>query len=340
MFGRCWKTIDLSKGCVIKTTGTILPFLPSKREELYLNNFTTLVIRYNSGDSDTAETYPISLVSKNSGNEFSLYTAHQYTEAIQQAEELAGFIGFPIEDRTSDHVKIFESGKIKGEPKESLMKFKAEDDFTRPLNMRSKITQLDDKVEIFIPGPEVKITVFLPLFILISLLYFFGPSVWEFFERTSTPTFVRYFFIGFAALVFLVPNIISLIYHLVGSKRNGTLLSADKMEVIIEDRRGWSTKRTRIPAQEIFDLDYSTVSSSIDATKTDMSARFSPANPDNPLQSHYDFSSQWWFKWLIRLARSKGVIIKSKQGIFYFGSGLVDAEVRYLYSVVKTALQE
>lgn len=339
MFGRSWKTIDLSKGCVTKITGTILPFLPSKKEELYLADYSALVIRYNSGDSDTAETYPISLVSKTSGREFQLYTAHQYSEAIAQVEKLAEFISFPVEDRTSDHVKIYESGKISRVFEQCSSASDIKEDFTQPLNMKSRVTQTESQVEIFIPGPDMKTNVILPLVILLFLIYF-GPSVLEFFEKTHTPAFVQYFFIGFAVLFFLVPNVISLIYTLWGSKRKGTFLRANKMEVILEVRSGWSTKRTKITASEIVDLDYSTVSTMIDTTKQDMSVRFSLSNPDNPLRTPYDFSEKPWFKWLTRLTRSKGVIIKSKQGICYFGHGLDDAEVRYLYSIIKISLQK
>jgi hypothetical protein len=45
-----------------------------------------------------------------------------------------------------------------------------------------------------------------------------------------------------------------------------------------------------------------------------------------------------WLKWVKKLARLKGVMIKSKGGIFPFGYGLPDDEVRYLYSVVREAL--
>jgi hypothetical protein len=45
-------------------------------------------------------------------------------------------------------------------------------------------------------------------------------------------------------------------------------------------------------------------------------------------------------KKLSSYVKSKGITIKTRQGLTAFGEGLDDAEVRYLYSVVRRALTE
>jgi len=316
LFGRTWKTIDLSKGTILKITGTIFPFLPLKKEESYLHQFGTLVIRHDPGDSDTAETFPVCLISKVDSPEFLLCSASEYGEALKHAEMLAEFLKFPLEDRTTDHKRI-----IGDSDKGRFDVSQGNPDVSMPPDMKSRITKRDGKTEIFIPGKKVTIMAAVPLAIILTVIVIYGHSVLEFFEQTKTPKFVQNVFIGFFLILFLGTNLIALIHRLAGARRNGTLVSINRESIIIEERSGWSTTKTVIPRADIVDIDYSTISSVSE-----------PIMSKNP--SYGDFSDRWWFKALRRFARSKGVQIKSRKGIHSFGCGLPEDEVKYLFSIV------
>jgi hypothetical protein len=45
-----------------------------------------------------------------------------------------------------------------------------------------------------------------------------------------------------------------------------------------------------------------------------------------------------WTRALWRLVPSKGIIIKHQRGLYTFGAGLPDDEIRYLYSLIRRSL--
>ncbi len=322
VFGRTGMIIDLGRGTVLKITGTIFSFLPSKQEEFHLHQFDVLAIRHNPGDSDTAETFPICLLPKDSSPELVLCTALEYGEALKHAELLAEFLKFSLEDRSTDHKRI-----IGASDKGRFGVSEENPDFRMPQEMKSRIMKQDGKTEILIPGKKLTIMAAVPLAIILILIIIYGPSVLGFFEQTNTPRFVQNAMIGFFFIFIVFPIIVSLLYRLAGAGRNGTLMSVSREAILIEERSGWSTKTTLIPRTDIMDIDYSTASSAEES--------FQLEHP-----SYSDFSDRWWFKALKSFSRSKGVQIKSKKGIYSFGYGLPEDEVKYLFSIVKDAFSE
>ncbi|NJL60242.1 MAG: hypothetical protein HC887_12035 [Desulfobacteraceae bacterium] len=224
LFGRTWKTIDLNNGCILKVIGTIFSFLPSKQEEFHLHQFGVLAIRHIPEDSDTAESFPICLISKADSPEFLLCSASEYGEALKHAEMLADFLKFPSEDRTTDHKRSIGSGKI-ADSAERFKESRGKADVPMPMNLKSRITKHDGKTEIFIPGKKVTIMAAVPVAIILTLIVIYLPSVMEFFDRTHTPKIVQYSVIGFFLILILGINLVTLIYKLAGAGRNGTRMS-------------------------------------------------------------------------------------------------------------------
>jgi hypothetical protein len=48
--------------------------------------------------------------------------------------------------------------------------------------------------------------------------------------------------------------------------------------------------------------------------------------------------TEWLIGALSRLAKSRGIILKTRQGLTTFGEGLADDEIQYLCAVVRQAL--
>ncbi|MCK9309775.1 MAG: hypothetical protein M0P99_05835, partial [Candidatus Cloacimonetes bacterium] len=78
-----------------------------------------------------------------------------------------------------------------------------------------------------------------------------------------------------------------------------------------------------ISRESIISLDYATIEST-----------FSRITTSGNGQSYVNNYTPAWMERLRRFARSKGVIVKSREGVFYIGAGLPDAELVYLYSLI------
>ena len=250
---------------------------------------------------------------------------------MKGTNSLAGF-----EDSTTDHAVIIAPEKAYLPLKDRLETPTQKPQYTSPIEQHSHVVRHFDRTEIFIPGPGFRITMAFPFILIVTVLLTVGPGVLNFFERTHTPKFVQYVFIGFVLLCFAVPSIISLLYQMVGATRNGTFVLIDNSGITIEKRTGWRTKKTAIPAADILDFDFGTVCSAIDSCKTEVFQR----QPQLPNTAPIDYSESWWFKAIAKFTRSKGVIIKSRGGLYYFASGLPDDEIKYLYSLTRSTLME
>jgi hypothetical protein len=126
--------------------------------------------------------------------------------------------------------------------------------------------------------------------------------------------------------------------HAALNTRRWTEATASLTGIVIERHTGRHVRITSIPAHEIIALDYGTIDSMIEsirrrrrphATDSQQPGAYSPGRSESSV-----------FAALKGLVLSKGLIIKSRQGLFAFGEGLPGEELRYLKSVVAQALVE
>jgi hypothetical protein len=338
VFGRIWKMIDLEKGTLLKTTGTIFHRLIIKQEEYHLNDYQTLRLRYDSGDSDSPETYPIFLAPRNNLKELLLITASSYKEALEKINTLSNFLKYSVEDYTSEHSLVIAPGNLDDILIERLRYSREKDKIDTPMTLKSKVSRENGQTKIFIPGPGFKKTSLIPLAIFLIIILIFGPVVMDFFGRTHTPQIIQYIFFGIVTVFFFTTTLLGLISNLIGAKRAGTLVLINQAEFVIEQRKGWSTKREILPIVEILDIDYSTAESLV-KTSTNEALGMHYQRTRVPLTFPYENHSQnWWFKLIKKVVKSQGITIKTKRGIYSFGAGLDDMEVKYLFSIVKDSL--
>ena len=332
VFGRSWKVIDLNQGRVIKTMGLLVPM---KREECFLENYNAVLLRLEPGDSDSPDRFPVVLKHVNDQGDLPLYTADNYGDGRKYSEELAQFIQLPLEDTTTDHKTVIAAGKIK-DPRP--MGIEATERFEQPWGLKSRVEQADGVTKIQVPGSGFNPVMFLPVALPLGLMLFIGPAVLEFFEKTGTPKAVQSVFGGFAVFMFLGIPLLGLLYNYIGSKRSGTTVLLKDREVLIEERAGWSTARVRISAGDVVGLDYSVKAVMLDSMKSNARFKSAGGTSRDPELFYQRYSGSWWFKALEKMARAKGVILKTRKGLHSFGLGLPDDEIKYLYGVVKDAL--
>jgi hypothetical protein len=102
LFGRRWTTLDRAQNSVEKRWGLLVPM---GCEQLRRSDYNAVRIAFDPGDSDTADRFPVFLTTAGEKN-LTLCTSAEYNQSRQQAAFVATFLGFPLEDATTDH-KVF-----------------------------------------------------------------------------------------------------------------------------------------------------------------------------------------------------------------------------------------
>ncbi len=262
-----------------------------------------------------------------------LKNGSSYGESRQLAVHLAELLRVPLEEATSDHKTVLESGELRQSLAERIQgRMSGTEEPTRPVSLRSRVEMIPGGVLIRIPG-GFKWTLLLPVAISVGVLLYFGPGFLEFFDRTRTPVPVQMFFLGFALILFGLIPLFRFISNIVNALRSYTEIIATSQELRLTQQGAWKKSVTTLPAGEIVDLDYSTASGLLEKA---MDSAGSP--PRRPHLGTQPPVPPRWLKALVRLNRSTGVIVKHRTGRLAFGAGLPDEEVTYLYAEVKRAL--
>ena len=79
VFGRLWITIDKTRRRIFKARGLLKPM---RGEQYDLNSYVSVIIKHNPGDSDTAETFPVSLRGADGTTELELTSYNNYGTAF------------------------------------------------------------------------------------------------------------------------------------------------------------------------------------------------------------------------------------------------------------------
>jgi hypothetical protein len=99
MLSRSGITIDRSSRIVIQWWGLLIPI---RRKGYNLDHFVKVRIDFRAGERNESDTFPISLVGTDSENTLYIVELAGYEITVKAAEELARFIGKPLEDLAID----------------------------------------------------------------------------------------------------------------------------------------------------------------------------------------------------------------------------------------------
>ncbi|MHC1743909.1 MAG: hypothetical protein AB9873_12865 [Syntrophobacteraceae bacterium] len=338
-FGRTWISLDRSRGVLLRQWGLLIPM---RREEHSLHGYGSVVIRLETGDSDSADRYPVVLKSSGSqgDGDLTLFSPTDYGESFNSAAYLATFLGLPLVDAATEHESILQPERLTETFQERVRsRTDRAEEPPPPFPLRSQVDRSDGTVRIRIPGPDIKATALLGLIIPAVILFYAIPYLQEFFRRTHTPEYVQFFFLGLFVLFFGIVPVCGVARSLLTAKRSGTTITAGADGIAIEERIGWKTANTWIPAGDILDVDYSTAAGAMSAARSSAD-RFARRHSESgiPPRIEEELSQSWWVKKLRQLAKSKGIVVKSRSGLHTFAAGLPDEEVHYLHSVVRSAL--
>jgi hypothetical protein len=325
VLGRRWTILDAGRGTILKQWGLLVPM----RGETYsLADYDAVVVRFEAGDSDSAERYPVLLRAKGGGADLALQSATQYGESREAAAAIAKFLRVPLVDAATTHESVLAADLADAPFPEQPPGADLRGDAPRPLRMQSRVRESSRTLEIILPGPGFQWRKLVGPSISVGVLSYLSPHLLRFFRQTHTPEAVQTAILGFAVFLFVVIPLVGIFNAARLASRGRALVRASPEGIVIEERGAWRARSTRLPGGEILGVDYGTAEDAFTSAQRDAEQRVRARRGVAPR----------WFAVMRRLVASKGITVKSRKGLFTFGAGLPDDEVRYLHALVVRAL--
>ena len=321
VFGREWITIDPRRGEVRRSSGWLVP---SRSERALLHEFDAVVLSHDEGDSDTAETFPVTLQPVASRDPFKLRADHYYEKSRALAEAVARLLSFPLKDATSDHEVVTAPDEF-GQTYGTRAAQKRAEDVDAPPKSRVRVERTGDATTIFIPVTKSTVGGAIEIAIAVGLCCWLVVSMLPFFDQTETPRWVQAWIVGFVVLLFGAVVVTSAA-GLARKRRSREVIRATRGGIVIEQRSLVRNKRTEISAEAILDLDYNTHGLSEEP------------GPRNPYRHGLMWDFAYWLKEKAKDLPSKGIVVKTRSALHVFAAGLRNDEVRYIHSVLRQAL--
>jgi hypothetical protein len=334
-FGRAWTTIDSTRREVITQYGLMVPMYTTTTR---IDGFNTVVLGFVRGDSDSADTFPVTLRSSN-GQDLKLDSSIRYGDARGYATAVAALLRLDFEDATTDHPVRRAAGQADISLQQRLQMDGLQNQPARPADARSEVTREMDGVRIAIPNPRSHPVAIALTLIPVAISAVFVSPLFRFFRQTRTPDPVGWAFIGFILLFFgVLPGMTALNGYL-RSRRGRTIVTVSPRGIDIRERGAWKTGPVKsLAAGEILDIDFSTSESVTTAARIAAEQRVRASSGTSSTTTEIGPRTQWLLTTLSRYARGHGITIKTHQGLTTFGQGLTDEETGYVHSLIRRAL--
>lgn len=313
VFTRQWHTIDQRQMRLWISKGLMKPMHSSFYD---LHDFDEVRIRYVKGDSDTADSYPIMLISTKGLPELQLNSATSYGQARSQAILISEFLDFKVSDASTDNVQSLE-GPAKPAQKTDLPPYPAREDF-----------ELKE-------GPDGLYLGLLPrrlhkaklLFGCLPLLFFllFTRGFWGILWSTGTPAVVRIGFISFFGIFFILLPLTEMLRVRMRTGKAVQTLRISNRGLELQDRL--AKKSLNLRWDQVFGVDLSSPEAKL-RSAADGQSGVDPA------------SIPRWMPRLVRFVGAGALIIKAADELHYIGSGLPEDQLVYLHAVISNALQD
>ena len=338
VFGRSGIIIDRGRGRVLQWYGLLVPM---KRTEHMLDSIRQVEMSFSSGDSDSAATWPVKLSGEEIAKPISVLQPKNFAEARQLAEELSRFLRKPLVDsstgesvtRDPEHLDESYRDRVRrtGEAVSVLP--------PEPSSMRSRVERTGDGFIVHISGQAKSGIYYIPVFF---SLVFAGIVVWFFLLPIITspmPDFIRYVFLSFIGLFFIAGPVISALLRVFRLKKEFERIIITKDVLRVEALKQGKHATTEIPVSELEDLVAPTLREVMNNTETPGMKKVSlgdtgtPRMPDGRPMPSFMLS-------LIKMVGSKGIIARSDKAVVEFASGLDEAEIAWIFALIRKTIAE
>lgn len=246
----CWLVFGRQKIVIDKEQGTLdkewKVLFSVKKEKKNLRAFKEVALKFERGDSDTSDRYPVVL--SGSAEEVSIASPLQFGQARRLALELSEFLHLPFEDRTTEHVKVFMP-----EGKTEILTAH------RPKDMLSRVTETGEFLEILMPQNQ-GLGCLVPMMLLVPIIFvveFFPPfhKLLEFnFDIQNLGDIFGIFFFGVFFLFAVFIPLTFVVRALRQWKRPGISIKIDQRTIEIRDLFS-QTKIKKIPLDDVISIE-------------------------------------------------------------------------------------
>ncbi|HOH46366.1 MAG TPA: hypothetical protein PLX59_00880 [Candidatus Cloacimonadota bacterium] len=323
VWGRSWTVIDRRQRRIFEAKGLLKPM----RNQIYeLDNYHKLIIKHDPGDSDTAETFSLCLGSDQGIADLSLFSTSFYGDARDQAKLLMDFLHLPLYDRSTDHEELFQARET--EPK-NTKPASAPPNYVPELNCR--VGESGDEFRVAFQGGPVRASRIVAMLLPIIIFCFFGYNFLPILFSPGTPPAVSFFFGGFFLLLLVLGPVLGFLRHLLMVKRDTLILTIRPGSLELQQRGLISRKTKRYSAEEIYGFDFSSP-----LTALEKDSGLPPRSGSYQVDPSKTYIPNWAYK-LSRLTPTKGVVIKTRDGLQYVGAGLPEEQLSYLHMIISEA---
>jgi hypothetical protein len=336
VFGRSGIILDRGRGRITQWYGLLVPM---KRTEYMLDAIRHVEMNFSSGDSDSAATWPVCLSGEGIAKPIAVVQPVNFVEARQAAEELSRFLRKPLVDsstgeritRDPDHLdeSYRDRARRTGEAAAVVP--------SEPPGMRTRVERTGEGYVFNIPGPALSGFHYIPV---LFPLAFAGAVAWFFLPALLTlpmPDWIRYFFLGFIGLFFIAGPVVSALLSVLRLKNQFERITVTKAFLRVEALKQGKRSTVEIPVDELEDLVAPTVRSVMDTIevpgmkKVPLGNTGTPRMPDGRPVPRFLLS-------LMKLKGSKGILARSDKAVVEFAGGLDEAEVAYLFALIRKAI--
>jgi len=334
VFGRSWTTLDAASRTVTAQLGLLVPMSTTSYR---VDDYASVVVDFQPGDSDTAEQFPVSLKAR-AGKNLRLFSSTRYAEARERAIAVANLFRIDLEDASTDHaLKLSPAQADLSLQNRVRLDHRREPLVVRPAAMRSAVSTANGNVEIVIPARRVHPLLFAFFLIPVAVPVYLAAPFTRFFRQSNTPDVVSWIFLGFLTIAFGVLPVLSGLKAYLRNRCGRTVVTVSTIGIRIAERRIWKTRpKTSIDAAEILDVDYSTSDSLLETVKQKYQQESSVSGQS--LQSAIGPATQRALASLSKFVNRSCITIQTRHGLTTLGEGLGDEEIRYLHSVVRRVL--
>jgi hypothetical protein len=334
VFGRSGIVLDRGMGRVIQWWGLLVPM---KRRVYMMDAIRQVEMDFSRGDSDSAATWPVKLSGEGIPKPIAVVQPVNFTEARQVAEELSRFLRKPLVDSSTGE-RVTRDPEHLDEPYRDRLRRTGEAAAVvppEPPGMRSRVERTGEGVILHIPGPPMSVLNYLPV---LFPLVFAGAVAWFFLPAFLTlpmPDFIRYVFLGFIGLFFIAGPVVSTLLNVLRLKNQFERVTVTKAFLRVEALKQGKQTTVEIPVDELEDLVAPTaLMDTVEVPgmkKIPLGNTGTPRMPDGRPVPRFLLS-------LMKMAGSRGVTARSDKAVAEFAGGLDEAEVAYLFALIRKTI--
>jgi hypothetical protein len=338
VFGRSGIILDRGTGRIIQWYGLLVPM---KRKEYLLDSIRQVEMDFFSGDSDSPATWPVKLSGESIAKPISVLRPTSFTEARQLAEELARFLRKPLVDSSTGETITRDPDHLDESYRDRMRRTGEAISFSppEPPTMRSRVERTGDGFIIHIPETLKSGIHYISI---IFSLVFAGGVAWYFLTPIFTlpmPDFIHYIFFGFIGIFFIAGPVISALLRMFRQKNEFERITVTKAILRVEALKQGKRTTAEIPISELEDLVAPTIRGVMNTIevpgmkKVPLGDTGSPRMPNGGPVPRFLLS-------LMKVFGSKGIIARSDKAVVEFAGGLNEAEVAWIFALIRKTITE